>query len=201
MHPATLFSQEVLSDDMFGAFFAIAMLIVAAMTTVGSFNYMRKHGHHAVYYSLILMSAVGMVLVAYSADLVMLFVAWELMSIPTYALAAFAKREPIIKRGGHKIFLVWSIGFSDNRLCYIFGIRNYWLYKHCRGHTGIFKFGFLHVAVGSSLYCPLYSWIWIQDGPGTVSHVASRYVRGSTCSSSALLAASKLSPFNGTFYV
>ena len=67
VHPATLFSQEVLSDDMFGAFFAIAMLIVAAMTTVGSFNYMRKHGHHAVYYSLILMSAVGMVLVAYSA--------------------------------------------------------------------------------------------------------------------------------------
>ena len=63
VHPATLFSQEVLSDDMFGAFFAIAMLIVAAMTTVGSFNYMRKHGHHAVYYSLILMSAVGMVLV------------------------------------------------------------------------------------------------------------------------------------------
>ena len=50
MHPATLFSQEVLSDDMFGAFFANerAMLpIVAAMTTVPSFNYMRKHGHHA----------------------------------------------------------------------------------------------------------------------------------------------------------
>ena len=49
VHPATLFSQEVLSDDMFGAFFAIAMLIVAAMTTVGSFNYMRKHGHRCYY--------------------------------------------------------------------------------------------------------------------------------------------------------
>ena len=70
VQPAALFSKEVLSDDMFGAFFAIAMLLVAAMTTVGSFNYMRKHGHHAVYYSLILMSAVGMVLVAYSADLI-----------------------------------------------------------------------------------------------------------------------------------
>ena len=35
-----------------------------------------------------------LLLVAYSADLVMLFVAWELMSIPTYALAAFAKRDP-----------------------------------------------------------------------------------------------------------
>ena len=109
VHPATLFSQEVLSDDMFGAFFAIAMLIVAAMTTVGSFNYMRKHGHHAVYYSLILMSAVGMVLVAYSADLVMLFVAWELMSIPTYALAAFAKRDPSSNEAAIKYFLFGAL--------------------------------------------------------------------------------------------
>ena len=85
------------------------MLIVAAMTTVGSFNYMRKHGHHAVYYSLILMSAVGMVLVAYSADLVMLFVAWELMSIPTYALAAFAKRDPSSNEAAIKYFLFGAL--------------------------------------------------------------------------------------------
>ena len=104
-HPATLF--EVMTS--LAAFFAIAMLIVAAMTTVGSFNYMRKHGHHAVYYSLILMSAVGMVLVAYSADLVMLFVAWELMSIPTYALAAFAKRDPSSNEAAIKYFLFGAL--------------------------------------------------------------------------------------------
>ena len=109
VQPAALFSKEVLSDDMFGAFFAIAMLLVAAMTTVGSFNYMRKHGHHAVYYSLILMSAVGMVLVAYSADLIMLFVAWELMSIPTYALAAFAKRNPSSNEAAIKYFLFGAL--------------------------------------------------------------------------------------------
>ena len=85
------------------------MLLVAAMTTVGSFNYMRKHGHHAVYYSLILMSAVGMVLVAYSADLIMLFVAWELMSIPTYALAAFAKRNPSSNEAAIKYFLFGAL--------------------------------------------------------------------------------------------
>ncbi len=107
--PAALFSEDVISDDMFGGFFAIAMLIVAIMTTVGSFNYMRKHKHHAVYYSLILLSAIGMVLVAYSTDLVMLFVAWELMSIPTYVLAGFAKKDPRSNEGALKYFLFGAL--------------------------------------------------------------------------------------------
>ena len=53
--PAALFSEDVLVDDAFGGLFAIAMLIVAIFTTVGSFNYMRKQNYPAVYYSLILL--------------------------------------------------------------------------------------------------------------------------------------------------
>jgi len=107
--PAALFSEDVISDDMFSGFFAIAMLIVAIMTTVGSCNSMRRHRHHAVYYSLILLSAIGMVLVAYSTDLVMLFVAWELMSIPTYVLAGFAKKDPRSNEGALKYFLFGAL--------------------------------------------------------------------------------------------
>jgi NADH-quinone oxidoreductase subunit N len=92
--PSALFSEDVIVDDAFGGFFAIALLIVAIFTTVGSFNYMRKQNYPAIYYSLILLSTIGMVLVAYSTDLIMLFVAWELMSIPTYALVGFIKKNP-----------------------------------------------------------------------------------------------------------
>ena len=45
--PAALFSEDVVVDDAFGGFFAIAMLIVAIFTTVGSFNYMRKQNYPA----------------------------------------------------------------------------------------------------------------------------------------------------------
>ena len=107
--PAVLFSEDVLADDAFGGFFAIAMLIVAIMTTVGSFNYMRKQKDTAVYYSLILLSAIGMVLVAYSTDLVMLFVAWELMSIPTYILAGYMKRDPSSNEAALKYFLFGAL--------------------------------------------------------------------------------------------
>ncbi|MFB5631131.1 MAG: NADH-quinone oxidoreductase subunit N, partial [Nitrosopumilaceae archaeon] len=72
---SAIFSKDVLVDDAFGGLFAIAMLIVAIMTTVGSFNFMRSQKNTAVYFSLILLSAIGMVFVAYSTDLVMLFVA------------------------------------------------------------------------------------------------------------------------------
>ena len=106
---SALFSEDVIVDDAFGGFFAIAMLIVAIFTTVGSFNYMRKHNSPAVYYSLILLSTIGMVLVAYSTDLIMLFVAWELMSIPTYILVGFMKRSPGSNEAALKYFLFGAL--------------------------------------------------------------------------------------------
>lgn len=93
--PGMDFSKDSVTDDMFGSFFAIALLIVSVMVTASSWNYMRGITATASYYSLILLSTIGMVLIAYSTDFVTLFIAWELMSIPTYALAAYAKRDPI----------------------------------------------------------------------------------------------------------
>ena len=107
--PSALFSEDVIIDDAFGGFFAIAMLIVAIFTTVGSFNYMRKQNYPAIYYSLILLSTIGMVLIAYSTDLIMLFIAWELMSIPTYALVGFIKKNPQSNEAALKYFLFGAL--------------------------------------------------------------------------------------------
>jgi len=106
---SAIFSADVLADDAFGGLFAIAMLIVAIMTTVGSFNYMKNQKNPAVYFSLILLSAIGMVFVAYSTDLVMLFVAWELMSIPTYILAGYMKKDPSSNEAALKYFLFGAL--------------------------------------------------------------------------------------------
>ncbi len=105
VQPGAVFSEEVLADDAFGGLFGIAMLIVAVFSVVGSISYMRQNKYPAVYYSLILLSAIGMVLVAYSTDLVMLFVAWELMSIPTYVLVGFMKKNPMSNEAALKYFL------------------------------------------------------------------------------------------------
>jgi proton-translocating NADH-quinone oxidoreductase chain N len=107
--PAVEFGQDVLADDMFGSFFAIALLIVSFMVTASSWDYMKGKANPAAYYSLILLSSVGMVLIAYSTDLVMLFVSWELMSLPTYALAAFSKRDPISNEAAIKYFMFGAL--------------------------------------------------------------------------------------------
>jgi len=105
----SVFSGDVLANDSFSGLFAIAMLIVSILTTAGSFNFMRNQAHSPVYYSLILLSTIGMVLVAYSTDLVMLFVAWELMSIPTYVLAGFMKKNPSSNEAALKYFLFGAV--------------------------------------------------------------------------------------------
>jgi len=107
--PTIEFGKGMLADDMFGAFFAISLLIVSVMVTASSWNYMKNKTNPAAYYSLILLSSIGMILIAYSTDLVMLLVAWELMSIPTYALAAFSKRDPISNEAAIKYFLFGAL--------------------------------------------------------------------------------------------
>ncbi|MDA7953211.1 MAG: NADH-quinone oxidoreductase subunit N [Nitrosopumilus sp.] len=107
--PPAALPDGVLADDAFGAVLAAAMIIVALISTAGSIEYMRKRSAPAVYYSLILLATVGMVLVVYSADLVMLFVAWELMSIPTYVLVGFNKRNPGSNEAALKYFLFGAL--------------------------------------------------------------------------------------------
>ncbi len=52
------------------------------------------------YYQLLLMSLLGMTLLAGARDLILLLVAFELMSLPLYALAAFARTGPHAHRPG-----------------------------------------------------------------------------------------------------
>jgi F420H2 dehydrogenase subunit N len=122
--PAVAFSQDVLADDMLGSFFALALLIVSLMVTASSWDYMKGKANPAAYYSLILLSSVGMVLIAYSTDLLMLFVSWELMSLPTYALAAFAKRDPISNEAAIKYFMFGALssGILVLAIGFVYGI-------------------------------------------------------------------------------
>lgn len=122
--PAVAFGQDVLADDMLGSFFAIALLIVSLMVTASSWDYMKGKANPAAYYSLILLSSVGMVLIAYSTDLLMLFVSWELMSLPTYALAAFSKRDPISNEAAIKYFMFGALssGILVLAIGFVYGI-------------------------------------------------------------------------------
>ncbi len=82
---------SLLSPDQLGGVFALVTLGVTLAVVLVSLDF-QKSSFNPVYYSLLSFTALGMLLLAYSADLLMLFVAWELMSLPTYVLAGFDKK-------------------------------------------------------------------------------------------------------------
>ena len=61
------------------------------------------------YHLLILSSLLGMCVLASARDLIVLFLAFELMSIPLYVLAGFAKRDAGAVEAALKFFLVGSV--------------------------------------------------------------------------------------------
>ena len=81
---------NLLYSDVLGGIFALVMLFVSLFVAAASLT-LYKSQNSILYYSLLSFAALGMMLIAYSADLLMLFVAWELMSLPTYVLAGFSK--------------------------------------------------------------------------------------------------------------
>jgi len=85
----------LLTSDQLGNLFAILTIFVTLFVAAASLTLIPsgRSSNSPFYYSLLSFAALGMLLISYSADLLMLFVAWELMSIPTYALAGFQKNK------------------------------------------------------------------------------------------------------------
>ncbi len=78
-------------------FLAAGMVAVAGGLHAVARDSERRQGE---YYQLLLMSLLGMTLLAGARDLILLLVAFELMSLPLYALAAFARTGPHPHRPG-----------------------------------------------------------------------------------------------------
>jgi len=89
--PVSYFGN-LLSSDSLGGVFAIVTLFVTLFVTAASLTLMSTSNSPS-YYALLSFAALGMLLLSYSADFLMLFVAWELMSLPTYVLAGFRKNS------------------------------------------------------------------------------------------------------------
>ncbi|MCU0512181.1 MAG: NADH-quinone oxidoreductase subunit N [Anaerolineae bacterium] len=76
--------------DGFTGFLNMVVLATAFLTVLLSTDYLRRtNTQHGEYYTLLLMSTTGTMFMIGANDLVVIFVALELLSIPLYVLAAF----------------------------------------------------------------------------------------------------------------
>ncbi|MFO0568759.1 MAG: NADH-quinone oxidoreductase subunit N [Polyangiaceae bacterium] len=81
--------------DHFSLFFKRAFLGAGLLTALGSMDHVAKHMPHrqGEYYVLLMCSVLGMTLLPGARDLVLLIVAFELMGLPLFVLAGYAKTE------------------------------------------------------------------------------------------------------------
>jgi NADH-quinone oxidoreductase subunit N len=120
--------------DEFRVFINFVILASAALTLLMSQGYLDRRGiNRGEFHGLVLFATVGMMLMAGSRDLLMVFVALELMSISIYVLAGFDRLDERSVEGALKYFLLGAFSSAF----FLFGVALSW------GATGTTDIGLM----------------------------------------------------------
>ena len=93
--------------DQFTGFFNIVILITAFISILMSIDYLKRTGiERGEFYTLLLFTTSGMMFMAGANDLIVVFVALELLSIPLYVMAAFRAPDLKSEESGMKYFIL-----------------------------------------------------------------------------------------------
>lgn len=106
--PADAESQLVwggmVRHDTLAQIFRVMILLGAALTALMSMD-TKSHGRQGEFYLILVVATLGACLVSAAADLIMLFLGLETLSIPLYILAAFRRDDVRSAESGMKYFL------------------------------------------------------------------------------------------------
>jgi len=101
--------NNMLAVDNFALFFKLLFLGIAALVILASVDYVSKFTRfQGEYYALVLLSALGMMLMAATAELISIYIALELTSICLYVLVGFLK-DPKSTEASLKYLLLGAI--------------------------------------------------------------------------------------------
>jgi len=105
--------------------FVNSLLLLSGLFGISlAYGYIKRKGiERGEYYSLMLFSVSGMMLMAQATDLIIFFLALELLSLPLYVLAAFARPKVESEEAGLKYFLLgaFASGFVLYGIALVFG--------------------------------------------------------------------------------
>lgn len=114
----------MIAVDTFRVAVNFVILGATALGLLLAFDYLRREGLDiGEFYFLMLMAAVGMMLLAGSRDLIVVFVSLELMSLSVYVLTGFNRRDPRSSEAALKYFLMgaFASGFLLYGIALLFG--------------------------------------------------------------------------------
>src|SRR5450755_1944504 len=111
--------------DRFAIYFWYLFLIGTAISILASARYLDiEEEHHGEYYSLLLLSVVGMMCMAAGIDVVLIYIGLELMAISSYVLVGFLRRDRRSNEAALKYMLLgaFSSGIFVYGLSLFYGI-------------------------------------------------------------------------------
>ena len=101
--------NNMLAVDNFALFFKLLFLGIAALVILPSVDYVSKFARfQGEYYALVLLSTLGMMLMAATAELISIYIALELTSISLYILVGFLK-DPKSSEASLKYLLLGAV--------------------------------------------------------------------------------------------
>ena len=116
---ATTGFNGMVIHDGFSTFLNVLILASGLAGIALAYDYLKRMGiERGEYYSLLLFSISGMMLMAQANDLIVVFLALELLSIPLYVLAGFARPKIESEEASLKYFLIGAFSGSFE----VFGI-------------------------------------------------------------------------------
>jgi len=99
----------MMAVDNFAIFFKLLFLVIAALVILASTDYVSKlKRFQGEYYALVLISALGMMLMAATTELISIYIALELTSISLYILVGFLK-DPKSTEASLKYLLLGAV--------------------------------------------------------------------------------------------
>ena len=133
------FGGRYIIDD-FSLGFNLVILLGTVLAILVSFDYLKRFNlTHLEYYPLILLSACGAMLMVAAADLIILVLALEIMSLAVYVLSAWRQEARESEEAGMKYFLLGAFASAF----FIYGIALSY------GATGTFTYEGILAAVNS----------------------------------------------------
>ncbi|MGD8602954.1 MAG: proton-conducting transporter membrane subunit, partial [Anaerolineales bacterium] len=107
-----LFNAMIVVDGY--AFFLDLIFLISGLIAIAlAYRYLRQHGiERGEFYTLLLFSISGMMLMSVAGDLIVIFLALELLSLPLYVMAGFAHPKAESEESALKYFLLGAFASS-----------------------------------------------------------------------------------------
>jgi NADH-quinone oxidoreductase subunit N len=137
--------------DRVTVFFRLVIVASAAVATLLSAAYLARTGEaRGEYYALLLFATSGMTLLTAAADLIVVFLSLEVLSLSLYVMAGFSRRRLASQEASMKYFLLGAFSSAF----FLYGIA---LTYGATGTTNIARVGFTvqQIAGGSGSSLPL----------------------------------------------